>query len=211
MQRHGYTIDDMVAMAEARGVFYGDIQRHLLYGSPLPPLKHSVKWPRGSAHKGEQILTENGEERNTKIRTPDEIPEAPPKAQKERTFQHSILCTSCGDEFSQDEIEKIYLQRAKVHNPRLTALVCKSCFARLLPVRPLTRREKYANPAPEEVVSAKFRVAKCARCGAVFAKEDGSRIYVRHPNSTRALYCYICAACTQEWETDAKKASDPKA
>lgn len=47
-----YSLADWVAIAEACGMGYGQLMAHVRVGG-VPPVKKKVRWPAGSAHKGE--------------------------------------------------------------------------------------------------------------------------------------------------------------
>ena len=48
-----YTLADRAAQADAYGLSYGKFMALLKNGGQLPPMRHPVRWPPGSAHIGE--------------------------------------------------------------------------------------------------------------------------------------------------------------
>ncbi len=60
-----YSWEETAARATARGMSYGKFMVLLETGQPLPPLLHSVRWPRGSKHKNEEQLPDDPTAPNT--------------------------------------------------------------------------------------------------------------------------------------------------
>ena len=49
-----YTLSDRVAQADAYGLSYGQFMAHIEHGWKLPKRKKPIRWPRDSAHRGEE-------------------------------------------------------------------------------------------------------------------------------------------------------------
>lgn len=207
MVYHGYTIEEMCAIADAHGIHgnYGAVQKHLEYGAPLPPLREPVKWPKGSAHQGEMQLV-GGQVINVQICMEVPKPDAHRASQKKPSGLH---CNRCGGLCPSDSLQRVKLRypRSSSQAANLAGILCSACAPKLLPMQRPTRQEKYPTTDDAGNRIGGRTVAKCHRCGVFHAKKEGAQIYTRAPGDDAPhLMGYLCAVCAPEFEAEIKKA-----
>lgn len=207
---NGYSFDDMVAMATSRNVSYGMIQQCLEHGLRLPPLVRSTRWPKGSAHIGEEVL-------------PGDIPAvvpadkkqkqvAPkPKPPKEKIGSGVRIwdCQRCGSPIPGTQSVRIYVHTAKDSRPQghQFAKICPNCARAVLPESGPPKKSEF-EPLYDDTgrkIHARL-VGRCARCGKLHNKADGGQVYVKRAGDDRpALCCYLCRECLPAWKSNCKK------
>lgn len=195
-----YTLEDKAAMAESRNISYGRIQVCLEYGLPLPPLVRSTRWPKGSAHIGEDVL-------------PWDIPEAEeqkqftqkPKTSKKK-FGSGVLfltCQHCGKPILSTESVRVYIHTAADAWPQgyKNADICVECANEVLPRASLKKEEQepFYDDSGKKVPTRS--VGRCSQCGKLHRKMDGAQVLVQTPDINRPkLHSYLCKECLPIWK-----------
>lgn len=208
MARHGYTIEDMCAIADARDCSYGVVQQHLEFGAPWPPLRHSVIWPEDSAHHGEMILGPDGE-----INAP-----APAPAKKKASANHiqkrkkDGICTRCGASYPPAERTRVSMRHRWARHQFGSAIGdwCPSCAAALLPPERPKLDEIYPKFDDAGKKLDPRRTARCFRCGGFFTRADGGKIFSDTIETQHLMLAgYLCPDCLPGWQEEAKKSDAP--
>lgn len=207
----GYNIDEMVAMALARNCTYGDIQRCLEHGIPLPPLVREVKWPKNSPHH------------------PDYKPPKQPKHKEAQRWTHKeppILdnrptqkCTRCGNSVPVGDYGTVNPKFGTQAKPsRLCALLCTDCLTDIMDWPPAQRyaADFYLYAQGNRVLDPKGKpwtsrdICKCSICETVGLKRDSITLTLRPPgDSVPNVRGYLCAKCWPKWLAKAQKSRQP--
>lgn len=202
---NGYSFDDMVAMATSRNVSYGVIQQCLEHGLKLPPLVRSTRWPRGSAHIGEERL-------------PGDAPAVVPRAEERKKEPAKsklgpgvqlLNCQRCGSPMPSTQSIRVHVHTAEDSCPQghQFAKICPNCARTILPetAPPKKAEREPLYDASGHKIHARL-VGRCARCGKLHSKADGGQVYVKQVDANNlSLYCYLCRECLPAWKTDCKK------
>lgn len=206
MPYHGYTIDDMAAIADARGCSYGVIQAHLEFGAPWPNLRKSVKWPKDSMHRGEMQLDSHG--REISLPAPDP---AQPVPKKQKSAQMPV-CTVCGQKTPSAEIARVTYKQgtARKFTCRLVGSICAVCSSRLLPKKRPTNEEIYPRHDDEGNKLDCRRTARCFRCRAFYPRAEGGTVFAEKAEMQHTLLAgYLCPDCLPVWLEETKKSGTP--
>lgn len=200
-----YTLADKAAMAASRNVSYGRIQVCLEHGLPLPPLVRSTRWPKGSAHIGEDVL-------------PGDVPEAEepkrhtpkPKRVKQRLGYGVRIwdCDHCGGSMPSNQSVRVYTHTTDDSwtYGRQFAKICPNCAQMILPYAapPKKMEREPLYDAAGNKIPMRW-VGRCSQCGKLHNKADGTQIYVLRQDYTHPiLYCYVCRECLPAWKSNCK-------
>lgn len=211
---NGYSFDDMVAMATSRNVSYGKIQQCLEHGLKLPPLVRSTRWPKSSAHIGEEILPGD-------VPAAVSVPEMRKKEQERDTSKPKpakaklgsgvrlLSCQRCGSPMPSTQSVRIHVHTAKDSCPQghQFAKICPNCARAVLPEAgpPKKMEREPLYDAAGHKIPIRL-VGRCARCGKLHNKADGGQVYVKQAGVDRpALCCYLCRECLPAWKSNCKK------
>lgn len=205
MKKHGYTIDDMVAMSVAFRCSYGVIQQFLEFGRPLPKQVRSVKWPKGSAHVGEYQLAGSSADEETEGATSNNIP-----ANLNRPIATKYSCSACGGPLVRGQSTGAYLRRLSAKGGATKMPVrrlCPTCKKEFVPGIDRHGNARIYAPRSESGERIGDRNhAICFRCGVLHAKIGGAQIYATE-SGTSGMHVagYLCGECAILWEQETKK------
>lgn len=207
---HGYTIEDMCAISDARCCSYGVVQQHLELGAPWPPLRKSVRWPKDSNHKGEMQLDAKGREF-----TALQLPDAPdqkehPKPRTRKQIVNYPPCTACGEATDASLITHVvtHVGRCRKHTSKVIGNYCPSCFAKLMPWERPTKADMRPAKDDDGKKLDTRNTARCSRCRCFYSKAAGAAIYIDNATTThKKLGGYLCPECLAAWNT--KKSPAP--
>ncbi len=200
-----YTLADKSAMAISRNCSYGRIQVCLEYGLPLPPLVRSTRWPKGSAHIGEDAL-------------PGDIPETEeqdvsPKRPSKKKYGSGVKilnCEHCGAKIPSNKSVHVYVHTPKESWPQglKYADICPNCANEVLPMQKKAEKEPLYDADGHKVPIRS--VCRCNKCNKLHDKRGGAQVYVQTPGDTHPkLHSYFCMKCLPVWKASIKKSTQP--
>ena len=202
-----YTMDDMVAMATARNCSYGDIQKHLEFGCPIPPLVRSTVWPKGSRHAGEDQLPSIWEEPKPE---PPKVTIVSPSAFCGRG-NNKVYCSRCATQARIVECYKVFLHKSGDASGfgSKYANLCPRCRHEFLPAsQPKMMEMEILFDEDGKRVPIRH-IGRCGICGKIHRKKLGAQVFVSLTGSAPRLVEYLCPDCVQSWKNECKKTSPP--
>ncbi len=207
---NGYSFDDMVAMATSRNVSYGVIQQCLEHGLRLPPLVRSTRWPKGSAHIGEEVLPGDIPTVVPAVEKQEQVMPKPKPAKAKLGYGVRLLsCQRCGSPIPSTQSIRIHVHTAEdsCQYGHKFADICPNCARIVLletdPPKKVEREPLYDAAGRKSPIR---RVGRCTNCGKLHNKSDGAQVYVKRSDFNHpVLYCYLCRECLPEWKSNCKK------